>query len=161
MNSNGTEICKLKEVLKFCCEILKAVCSDLIVLVGFLASILTILYLFYPLLLNDLIGIIKEHFSSKYLSIFILSIFSFFILIHLFLRKSKNEQPKTKMIINVAEGSQVQINLLQNTTIDFAGKIDTTHDSIQTPVNGLIDSGKVEILDMANATANPHNEDQE
>ena len=65
------------------------------------------------------------------------------------------------MIINVAKGSQVQINLLQDTTIDFVGKIDTIHDFIQMPVNGSIDSGKVETLDTANAIANPHNEDQE
>ena len=69
-------------MLERSCEILKAVCRNLIVLVGFLASILTILYFLHPLLFNDLIDIIKEAFSSKYFSIFILSIFSFFILIH-------------------------------------------------------------------------------
>ena len=149
-------------MLERSCEILKAVCRNLIVLVGFLASILTILYFLHPLLFNDLIDIIKEAFSSKYFSIFILSIFSFFILIHFFLRKSKNEQPKIKIIINVAKGSQAQIKLLLDTTIDFAGKINTIHDSIQMPVNESIDSGKVETLDTANNTANlPNNEDQE
>jgi len=191
MNSNETEICKLKDKEEFSWEkdlIIPLFVTSVIVFILFnLPDIVGSLNFINPLWKDGLEEIIKQAFSHKYVLVsFIILLIIIFILSSIIwpiFRRSKIRLKIIKLLEKEldkrTQRSESQITNVTNNFNFGIGIADTIGDSKKstyfnpTPDKHSgpetknytghtmpIDSGKIEIPDIANDTVNPHNEDQ-
>lgn len=182
MNSNETEICKLKDEEKFSWKkdlIIPLCVTSVIVYIFYkLPNIVSSLNFIKPSWKDGLEEIIKQAFSPKYVLIFVLFIILLIIIIILssiiwpFFRRCKTRLKIVKLREKQLDKSrsdykQLEIALRSQRTVIkvdkgyFGATIDRGKENNTAPTQMLIDEYIDSIPDIANDTANPHNEDQE